>query len=524
MSMNETHTKTSEGVIEDVVRESPVDRYLERRRRRVLWLLVLIVIAVALAWLLRRFTRDCPVDYRSDVDHFKYGSIGAEPGGSPLETIGGLVPPYPIFLALPRICPDQLPGGYASLGFIFEKGHDLPIGVSRRFRLGFDQVGLNCAVCHTGTVRESSYGARHVIPGMPSHQLDLQNFIRFLFSCMLDPRFTPDNVLGAIERQGIHLSAFDRLAYRVAVIPQARATTLALQQKIARLMGTEVTEWGRGRVDTFNPYKGLQFNWQLERLPRAELQGASDYPALWNQKPRDGMWLHWDGNNDSVDERNLSAALGAGVTPATVDHARLARVRNWIWTLPPPPYPFAVDRALADRGQALYDQHCRDCHADHQFRSGIVTGSRVGKVVEDLAEIGTDPSRLNSYTEEFAANQYTLYPNSQYSFRHFRKTGGYANQPLDGIWARAPYLHNGSVPTLRDLLEPPAARPRVFYRGYDVYDPKNLGFVSSVAAENGTAFSRYDTALPGNHNSGHLYGTKLSPAEKDAIVEYMKTF
>ena len=77
----------------------------------------------------------------------------------------------------------------------------------------------------------------------------------------------------------------------------------------------------------------------LERLPLSELVGASDFPSLWNQKPREGLHLHWDGDNDSVDERNLSAGLGAGITPVTADHANIKRVRDWIWTLPPPKYP-----------------------------------------------------------------------------------------------------------------------------------------------------------------------------------------
>ncbi len=86
------------------------------------------------------------------------------------------------------------------------------------------------------------------------------------------------------------------------------------------------------------------------------------------------MHLHWDGDNDSVDERNLSAALGAGVTPVTVDHDNLKRVRDWIWTLPPPKYPYPIDQALASRGEPLYQQHCQDCHADHRFRDGVVSG------------------------------------------------------------------------------------------------------------------------------------------------------
>ncbi|MCG8456831.1 MAG: hypothetical protein MI919_11170, partial [Holophagales bacterium] len=115
-------------------------------------------------------------------------------------------------------------------------------------------------------------------------------------------------------------------------------------------------------------------------------------------------------------------------------------------------------------------------------------------------------------------------PASPYRFTHFRKTDGYANQPLDGAWARAPYLHNGSVPTMRDLLEPPAKRPATFFRGYDVYDPRRMGFVGDVAEENGVRFSEHDTSQPGNSNGGHLWGTDLEAADKDAIVEYMKRF
>lgn len=520
--MSELRTKTRDEVLVDQLREDPVDRWLLRRRRWIVWTIVVIVVLVV-GWLAWRLTADRPVDYADAAEHFKYGSIGSEPGGSLADAVGGLLPPEPIFKVLPEICPDLLPGGYESLGFLFEEGHELPIGVSRRFRLGVDQVGLNCAVCHAGTVRDTPEAEPRIVLGMPSHQLALQDFFRFVLDCTLDQRFTPDNVLGEIERSGHGLNPVDAAVYRYVVIPRTREQTLGLQQRLELLMGDAVTAWGRGRVDTFNPYKGIQFNWPLDRLPRSELTGASDFPSLWNQEPRDGMWLHWDGNNDSVDERNRSAALGAGVTPVTIDHERIARVRDWIWTLPAPEYPYAVDQALASRGEEVYRAHCQECHADHRFKNGVVTGDRVGRV-EPLEAVGTDPYRLNSYTQTFAVNQYTLYPRSGYRFTHFRKTGGYANHPLDGIWARAPYLHNGSVPTLRDLLEPPEERPERFYRGYDVFDRERVGFVHDVAAAHGMEFTELDTSLPGNDNGGHLWGTDLPPADKDAIVEYMKTF
>ena len=99
----------------------------------------------------------------------------------------------------------------------------------------------------------------------------------------------------------------------------------------------------------------------------------------------------------------------------------------------------------------------------------------------------------------------------------------YKARPLEGIWATSPYLHNGSVPTLWDLLQPPEKRPQVFITGSDVYDPVNVGFVTSGAQAKASADFTYDTRLEGNHNSGHLYGTTLSDDDKRALIEFMKT-
>jgi mono/diheme cytochrome c family protein len=485
--------------------------------------LILFIAVIGVIWVAASVRADSPVTYGEITEHFKYGSIGSEPGVSLLQPVGGVLPPYAVFTALPSICPEKLPGGYASLGFVMEPGNDLPIGVARRRRIGLDHVGLNCAVCHTSTVRDSPAATPRIVLGMPAHTLDLQRFVEFVLDCTLDNRTTADSVMGHARAAGQRLSLFERLLLRTVLIDRLKLQTLALRNRIAPLLEGRVPRWGRGRVDTFNPYKAIQFNWRLDQLPPSELIGASDYPALWNQAPREGMHLHWDGDNDSVDERNLSAALGAGVTPVTVDHAALKRVRDWIWTLPPPKYPYPIDQSLASRGAVMYQQHCVECHAGNRFREGVKEGRFVGQV-DDIDRVGTDPYRLNSYTDVFAANQYALYPNSPYRFTHFRKTRGYANQPLDAIWLRAPYLHNGSVPTLRDLLEPPDSRPKVFYRGYDVFDQAGVGFVSTVPSAGGQTFFKYDTSIPGNGNGGHMYGTRLPDADRQALVEYLKTF
>jgi hypothetical protein len=490
------------------------------------WLVTLVSVAiagVAAAIAVFFFLRiDRPVVHDEITAHFKYGSIGSEPGVSLLNPVGGALPPYWVFRALPAVCRDKLPGGYASLGFIVEPGEDLPIGVSRRRRVGLDHVGLNCAVCHTGTVRDTPTSAPRIVPGMPAHQLDLQSFVSFVMDCTLDNRLTAESVRSHLPETG-GPSLFERALLRLGLIDRLKLQTLELRNRIGPILSDAVPRWGRGRVDTFNPYKAIQFNWRLETLPPSELVGAADLPSLWNQAPREGLQLHWDGNNDSVDERNLSAGLGAGITPVTVDYAGLRRVRDWTWTLPPPKYPYAVDTTLATRGSALYQQTCQAGHGDHRFREGILSGDRLGQV-EDIERIGTDPHRRDSYTVAFAANQYQLFPESSNRFTRFRKTRGYANHPLDGIWLRAPYLHNGSVPTLRDLLEPAANRPPVFYRGYDVFDQADVGFVSNVAEADGQAFTLYDTSIPGNGNAGHEYGTSLPDDDKRAIVEYLKTF
>src|SRR5262249_28753419 len=179
--------------------------------------IVLLGILVAI-WALIVVGEDRPVAYDEITDHFKYGSIGSEPGGSLLQPIGGVLPPYSVFTALPSICPEKLPGGYASVGLIVEEGHTLPVGVSRRRRIGIDHVGLNCAVCHTGTVRDTPEGQPHIVLGMPAHGLDLQRLVQFVLDCTLDNRTTPETVLGHARATGEMPGLFERALLRFGLV------------------------------------------------------------------------------------------------------------------------------------------------------------------------------------------------------------------------------------------------------------------------------------------------------------------
>jgi hypothetical protein len=276
-------------------------------------------------------------------------------------------------------------------------------------------------------------------------------------------------------------------------------------------------------VDTFDTFKLDQFAplYHGETIAPEELYGTVDLPPIWAQDRREGLWLHWDGNNDSVRERNFSAALAAGATPANLDSekGRLFRLEKWLkHSLKSPAFPFPLDESLAARGEAVFRQYCFACHA---FEGGLI-----GQVTP-IAEIGTDRGRLDSYTARFREIQREFTKEHDWAFKRFRKTGGYANLPLDGLWARAPYLHNGSVPNLRELLKPDSERLRSFFIGDTRYDPDAVGFRhDSPVAPDGRRLMLFDVGLRGNGNAGHSgarYGTELAEEEKAALIEYLKT-
>jgi hypothetical protein len=478
--------------------------------RAVLLVLVVLVVAGGL-FVYARFFREEPAPYfASDEEHFLYGSVGT-------EAEQGI--PYWIWLVLPRVFPEHLPGpgGYASIGILGRDGHEMPIGLSK-VTVGFPRVGINCAMCHAASVRLHPDDVPTIHPAAASHQTGEQEYLRFLLASASDPRFTADTILGEIAKN-IRLSFIDRLLYRFAIIPGTRRALLELRDRDTWMNSRP--DWGRGRIDPFNPVK-----FSILRQPVDETIGNSDMMPLWNLARRDGTAYHWDGLSTSLREVVQSSALGDGATRRWVERdfdrwdtteperrSSLRRVMDYIGGLKAPAYPLPIDASLAAAGGAVYAQHCAECHQEG--------GRRTGTVIP-VGEIGTDRHRLDMWTGD-AASAYNAYGNDyRWKFSRFRKTDGYTSVPLDGIWLTAPYLHNGSVPTLADLLEPVDRRPQRFWRGYDLFDAARVGFVSDgdEARRVGTLL---DVTRPGNSNAGHTYGTTLAEAEKRALLEYMKT-
>jgi cytochrome c5 len=469
----------------------------QRTSVRIATAVVLIILAAA-GWVLydNLLRHEPELVYQDIVQHYKYAAIGL---GSSSRL------PYWIFKVLPDVFADKLPGpgGYRSLGLIVGDGAEWPVGFAKR-TFGYESVEANCSLCHTATYRTSPDAKEVVAPGGPAHTLDLQGFQRFLYSTASDPRFNADTLMAAIGK--VHQFSWTQaLIYRYMIIPATKVALL--EQRADYAWQDSRPQQGRGRTDTFNPTKIVVFH-----MPDDHTIGTVDLPQVWNQKPRENLWLHWDGNNNQITERNYAAAMAVGATPTSVLPQSFTRVTDYLLQLQPPPFPFPIDKAKSARGAAIYQTTCAGCHA---------FGSQGVGQVEDIAQIGTDPNRLNSFTQALV-DRFHTFTTPPFVFTAYRKTNGYSRVPIDGIWLRGPYLHNGSVPNLRALLMPEAQRPAVFYRGYDVVDPVNVGFISDGPQAAAVGF-RLDTSVPGNSNRGHLYGTDLTAAQKDDLLEYLKT-
>ena len=326
------------------------------------------------------------------------------------------------------------------------------------------------------------------------------------------------------------------------------------------------TNPGPGRIDAFVNARDLI--WPDQMIPATS---PISFPRIWNLETFD--WLHWDADTTSVTQRNFGQAIGMGAVRladgrSTVLPKNLAQLQELAEKLTPPKWPEEafgkIETRKAEAGAVLFKKYCAECHptdpsANPTYRT-------------PWEQVRTDPNRLNNvdpnYSDPkdpkfsalvdgkpfYAALKEALAVIVEKSYEQWdideaaaRKLEGkvngkprpfpalwqdttdfkrdYVSRPLVGVWAIAPYLHNGSVPTLDDLLKPKAKRPAKFYVGYREFDPVHVGYVSQGddAKKQGFEFA---AAQRGNDNGGHEgaeFGTELSDSDRAALLEYLKT-
>ncbi|MGA9575966.1 MAG: hypothetical protein WBS20_18630 [Lysobacterales bacterium] len=532
------------------------------KRKLLLTAVALVILAIPLtyfAWY--NFFRQVPQPEwitENPEMNFLYGSIGG-------EASAGF--PYWLIVVLPRIFGEYIPapGGYAAFGIPWEEGRELPVGFSKK-TVGFERVGFNCAMCHATSYRITENETPTIVAGGGSHTADIQGLLEFLSRCAEDERFNADNILYEIDLT-YRLSFVERAMYKYLLIPVVR--NILREQGKSWAWTKDRPRWGPGRDAPMNLTKFI-----LLGMDDDGSVDHTDFPSLWNLKTRVQQGRTWPeddysltadftkldtplerlmlmnlaGDTTSYRSVIIDSALGlqppqeGGLpTPSPVTpffRHRVAEIEQWILNTPAPEYPLGYDAELATEGADLFATNCAECHESGR-------DNRMGTVIP-LEEIMTDASRTEAWTREAAdlANEKVVNELGMERTPMAKPYNGYVALQLDGLWLRGPYLHNGSVPTVRALLEPPQCRPRSFYRGYDLLDQENLGFVALRCDQEGNPVQDlpegcpvkpvaggcvpglkgwwYDTRERGNSASGHLWGTDLTDREKDALVEYLK--
>jgi hypothetical protein len=435
-----------------------------------------------------------PADLAPAVDNF-----AAERGRTALTLKGFLKPEWSEavyrnaarFWDQPAPDPEKDPFEYAAV-FRYRYGlhpapypnDGLPMGLRRGLGPGGVKTGLqiDCMVCHGGSIGGQSY------IGLGNTQLDLKSLLFEL--TMADGKRPP-------------LSTF--------VLNTSRGTNNAGQ--IAAML-----------ISLRNPDLSVR----SFPLPLGVNLPEMDTPAWWNLKRKRTMY--YDGRTDAMSVRtNMQFLMGEktaedlkALEPAFRD------LQAFLKSLEPPKYPFPIDADKSARGEAVFKATCARCHGTYG-----ADGKYPNKIIP-LDVIGTDPARSQGLSDRLVAHYNKTWFGAEYPVE--TKRVGYQAPPLDGIWATAPYLHNGSVPTLHALLES-SSRPSRFTRppstDFTHYDQGHVGWkFTEVSADELSSTARrspfqakfiVDTARFGMSNAGHTFADALSDQERMDLIEYLKT-
>jgi mono/diheme cytochrome c family protein len=398
------------------------------------------------------------------------------------------------------------------------KADGLPVGfvLTRDRRTDTDFLMTNCSLCHVGEI-----GGK-LVPGLGNRTLRMNALNHAIHRVAAEPAFTEENMLPAAEEEAVKRG----LAWGW----RARAATRTAIEKLRAMAAREGAKPGRGLLGIDGgPGRNTPIEFAKTNLHVTVSApiGYVKYPTLWMYRYRASFG--YDGSLVGDVALGLSGVeFNKGMPAEDILRypARWQRLYDHIATLEPPPYPGPIDRPRAAQGAALYAAHCAACHGTFRPDGGL---SYLESVIP-VETVGTDPDRMRSVTAELTGARDRTKLGAK---MRLIETGGYVPPPLTRIWCRAPYLHNGAVPTLADMLRPEGERPvRFFVGGGTDYDLDRLGlkYDEEPTAEGRRAGRRaalrqspFDTSDPGNGNRGHRFGTELPAADKRALLEYLKT-
>jgi mono/diheme cytochrome c family protein len=263
------------------------------------------------------------------------------------------------------------------------------------------------------------------------------------------------------------------------------------------------------------------FKWNdLPQMPIPDELIPTDTPPWWLMKKKNAMFYNGFGRGDFgrfLMASNLLTVNDTSESRKVDEH--MPDVLAYIYSLKPPPYPFTVNQSLAATGRLLFQQNCSGCHGSYGDKASYPNLL----IPESLVQTDSFLYKSNYSNPQFVQWFNRSWFTSGDHPARLEPFTGYIAPPLDGVWVTAPYLHNGSVPTLDALLHS-SSRPRYWSRDFDTpqYDYEKIGWkYKTETAPGGSAI--YNTDLPGYGNYGHYFGDMLTDTQRRAVIEYLKT-
>lgn len=245
----------------------------------------------------------------------------------------------------------------------------------------------------------------------------------------------------------------------------------------------------------------------------------TDTPPWWLLKKKNAMFYNGFGRGDFGKFLMASNLLTVNDTSESREvDLHMPDVLAYIYSLEAPHYTGPIDTDLSTKGEQLFNKNCTSCHGTYGKQAAYPNLLIPAAVIRTDSLLSTSNYSNTQFVEWFNKSWFTTGDHPA----RLEPFNGYIAPPLDGIWISAPYLHNGSVPTLSALLNS-KARPVYWERNFEKqeYDHLEMGWKYATKEQPGK--NTYNTTLPGYSNAGHYFGDRLSAEERSAVIEYLKT-